>query len=418
MMGGVPPKTADVVVVGAGVAGLSCARLLAARGLAVVVLEARHRIGGRLWTHATPDGEAIELGAQVIHGCDAATWAVVENAGLRTEPLAMTEAVSFVSGGRSHPSATLPLSGIAPPWMVEAALVEEAADMTVLERLRSLPLSGATRALAVEWLTQLWGASASALSVPAMAEVRRAWESGDGEWRVVEGFDRVATFLANGLDVRLGDPVRRIRWRRGRVEAVTDRLAVSARAVVITVPPSVLVAGGIGFEPGLPGDKHLAAERLRLGGSVVVVHRLRHPAPAAAWALVLDGCGGFWRARAGSPFLVACVKGPRAGDAVEATADGSLAALVAAALFPGTEVERAEVVRVIDWGADRYTRGGFAFPSAGALRASRAWAAPVESTVFFAGEASCGARHLATVQGALESGRRAADELAAALPSA
>lgn len=413
---GVADVVADAVVVGAGASGLACARLLAARGIAVVVLEARDRVGGRLCTLATSNGEAIELGAQVIHGRTASTWSVVEEARLRTEPMTGAEAVSFVIAGRAYPSTELPSRGIAPPWLVEAALVEDAADTSVFERLRSLRLSGATRALAVQWLTQVWGADAATLTVEAIADVRRAWDSGDGEWRVVDGFAQIATFLGDNLDVRLGDPVRRISWSPRHVEAITDRLTVNARAVVVTVPPPV-VAHQIGFEPRLPGDKQLAAERLRLGGAVVVVHRLRHLAPSPAWALVLDGCGGFWRARAGSPFLVACVKGPRAGYAAGSMAEGGLADRVAAALFPAADPGPAEVVQVVDWGADPYVCGGFTYPSAGVLLASQAWAAPVDATLFFAGEASCGARHLATVQGALESGSRAADEVSAALSS-
>jgi monoamine oxidase len=286
---------------------------------------------------------------------------------------------------------------------------------SVAERLGSVRLSGATRALAHEWFTQVWGATAETLSIRAIGLVRNAWASGDGAWRVVEGFDRVAAFLAEGLDVRLAGAVRTIGWRPGRVEARTDSFTVTARTLVLTVPPSVLTGRGIEFVPPLPRAKYVAAARLRLGGSVVAVYRLRSPAPASMWALMVDRCGGFWRTYARSPFLVGWIKGPRAYHAAAMLRTGDLADHVGAAMFPGAELGPAETVQVVDWGADEFSRGGFSYPTTAGLAAAERWADPVSSTLFFAGEASCGARHLATVQGALESGTRAAAEVAEAL---
>ena len=73
----------DVVVVGAGMAGLTAARTLAEAGLKVLVVEAQDRIGGRIWTRHVGD-EAIELGAEFIHGRPPELWALIEEAGLET----------------------------------------------------------------------------------------------------------------------------------------------------------------------------------------------------------------------------------------------------------------------------------------------------------------------------------------------
>src|SRR6201987_543348 len=76
-------NTHDVIVVGAGMAGLTAARTLAEAGLKVLVVEAQDRIGGRIWTRHVGD-EAIELGAEFIHGRPPELWALIDEAGLET----------------------------------------------------------------------------------------------------------------------------------------------------------------------------------------------------------------------------------------------------------------------------------------------------------------------------------------------
>src|SRR5208283_3878191 len=72
---------ADVVVIGAGAAGLAAARSLAGRSLKVIVLEARDRIGGRVWSRSSPRGAPAELGAEFIHGAAEETWSLLRAAG-------------------------------------------------------------------------------------------------------------------------------------------------------------------------------------------------------------------------------------------------------------------------------------------------------------------------------------------------
>jgi phytoene dehydrogenase-like protein len=82
-------QSTDVVVIGAGIAGLACAQALCGRGLRVAVLEARDRIGGRIFTrHPGATETPVELGAEFIHGRPPEAWEIIERAGLRTHELA------------------------------------------------------------------------------------------------------------------------------------------------------------------------------------------------------------------------------------------------------------------------------------------------------------------------------------------
>ena len=265
----------DVVVIGAGVSGLSCAGRLAQSGARVVVLEARERIGGRVRTLRVPGERPFELGAHVVHGERAATWEVIRSAGLATSALARGEQFLFFVDDQLLEVADLAGAGIPCPWMVDVELVQSnPPDRPVDESLRAIGVDGRARAIALEWLGQSWGAEVENLSGAGIRRVRTVWRSGLEDFIVDDGQDRVAEQLAAGLDVRLKSPVRSVRWQPGSVEIDAGAARIQARAAVVTVPPPVIAAGAVAFDPMLPDSKLDAARSIRLGDSLVVVLRL------------------------------------------------------------------------------------------------------------------------------------------------
>jgi monoamine oxidase len=86
--------------------------------------------------------------------------------------------------------------------------------------------------------------------------------------------------------------------------------------------------------------------------------------------------------------------------------------------LPWLDEKVVDDVVIADWGADPFSRGGYSYPAVGALDAPGVWATSVENTLFFAGEATCGDEHPATVHGAYDSGLRAAEEVLEALEAA
>ena len=408
--------TVDVIVIGAGVAGLSCAYRLALGGATVVVFEARNRIGGRIWTLRMPELAPVELGAQVVHGNHSATWDVIRLAGLSAAPLKRSGDLRIRVQGKSYTISQLLKAGIQAPWQVELELPwREVADRSAAAVLRSYDISELSRVMALEWLAQIWAADPAGLSVAGMRSVKDAWRAGRGEFVVLDGYDRIPQRLAAGLDVRVSAPVERVYWQRGRVRLRADGESWSAPAAVISVPPAVVAAGGLRFEPSLPNVKMLAVQAIPAGDAVSVVLRLTQPAPDAVWGFVVDAPAGFWRVDAGSYVVRGWIKGPSARHARSLLANTTSLAEIAARVLPWLRPAIVQEAYVADWGADPYALGAFSSPRLGALQQPARWAEPQDDTLFFAGEATCGDRHPAMVHGAMESGARVAREVLQAL---
>ena len=401
-------ESVDVLVVGAGVAGLACAKTLRDNGFGVVVLEARGEIGGRIRSRRLSDGSVVELGAQVVHGRRGSTWDVLRAGGIAAWPVPRSEELEFaVPGGRLPLSAfgSLPLA----PWdVVDRLRQARAADIDFVSAVADLGLSGAAAAIATEWMTQACAADPEDLSAAGLISGSgTAVEVGE-EWAVADGYDRVPRWLAEGLDVRLDHPVRQLTWGSRAVEVATPAGTLRARAAVVTVPPPVVAAGVLAFDPPLPEAKARTAAQVRLGDAVVLAVELDSPAERSSHVLAADGRGGLWQAVGGSPVLLGVAKGAAAGTLREASADRAELEALLATLLPWYRPGSVARVQVADWGGEPWTLGGYSYPRAGRLGLGRAWGRPVDRTLFFAGEATAGAPGGGMVAAALDSGRRAA----------
>ncbi|MFF7992416.1 flavin monoamine oxidase family protein [Kitasatospora xanthocidica] len=400
----------DVIVVGAGPSGLNCARLLHREGLAVLVYEARERLGGRIHTfHPADGGPPLELGAQVVHGDRNPVHELVGPGRTTAVPRRVTARI--VEDGANREMGALSF-GRRAPWQLEAML-QRAPGVTGLSVgtwLRAQGSTGPEAAAATEWFRQNWAADPDGLSAAAVAAAHRGDGVGEGEYAVEGGFARLPERLASGLDVRLGEPVRELRYGPGQVTVRTDAGTAAARALVLTVPPAAV--GGIA---GLPADKRESAARLPAGDGCCAAVTLDRPAPETMIVFDVDGRTGFVRCTAGRPEALVVAKAGAAAELRAALADpAALAAMLATAL-PWTSGAAVLGLAVADWGQDPYAAGAFTAPRAGLEDAARQWAEPVDGTLFFAGEATVTGERLPWVQGALASGERAAEQVLKAL---
>jgi monoamine oxidase len=401
----------DVIIIGAGASGLAAARALDAAGRAVLVLEARERIGGRIWTDHRYG--PVELGAEFVHGDLACTWAEVRAAGLRTAPWGRDR--RFACGGAML-TADDPLAGRVVE-LYEAVSVYAGPDCSAAALLRSLaPPDDPALALALRWLANLEGADPERLSAAAFAYERAHSSNGVGNFHILDGYDRVVAHMAAGLSLRLGSPVTEVRWGPGAAAlTLASGETLEARRVLLTVPLALLQAGQIAFTPALPAERLAAIAAIPMG----------HVTKLALWfdrqlwpdftVLSTDGRIATWWPveSAATPTLMAYQGGPLArtvaglGEAAAIT----LALDELAHLF-GPAVRAACLGgRLADWSTDPWSRGAYSYSAVGMGRARAELAAPLADTLFFAGEATAAGGHIATVHGAIESGLRAASQI-------
>lgn len=408
----------DVLVLGAGVSGLAAARTLTDAGRRVLLVEARERIGGRVWTDHSFGAIPVECGAEFIHGDQAATWAWVRRAE------APTEAADIWLGRRmaledGHVAGTQELeqradlkAALALEHMLEAYT---GPDMSLAAWLDMHGVTGLKRHLADIRMAHASCGAIETLSAVALAEEGRASaHNGVHDFHILSGYDSVLALLAEGLDIRLKTPVQRVVWG---ADGVTCRLAsgeeLQARAAVITLPLAVLKAGVVEFEPPLPEAQQRAIAGLDMQPAMKVIYRFRAPFwdESMTFLTLPDPMPVWWALRAGQPLLTCFLTGWRAGQAAS-LGEGVIARGLEhlAPFFGNVPQELFEEARIVDWGADAWALGGYSSSPLGSGGLRKALATP-QPPLFFAGEATVYDDSPATVHGALRSGERAAQEV-------
>jgi polyamine oxidase len=401
-----------IAVVGAGVAGLTAARLLHDAGKDVVVLEARDRIGGR--THTVDAPHALDLGAAWIHGTEGNPVAErLQELGVRFER-DDAELSSMLHDGERIEGDRL------------AAMLDQ-----VEATLRDLaPRPGESVADAVERL-DLDPAARRLAQVTVEADQGGPWTDQSAEQFAVEpvlsggdhlargGYRPLVRATAHGLAIRTGFPVERIKRTAAGVRLHGPE-AVDADVALITVPLGVLKAGQPTFDPPLPPAKAAAVDRLGVGHLERVVLRFDHRFWSAdLQEVVLDGPLPSlvdWYPHAGAPVLQLFHGGPDAAALLAAHDDEAVVALAVqqVAAFLGVDVPAPVETLVTRWAQDPHSRGSYSYASLGSTAADRdSLAAPAwDGRLLFAGEATV-RDFSATVHGALISGVREADRLLA-----
>jgi monoamine oxidase len=424
----------DTIVIGAGVAGLTAARLLSNAGLRVVVLEARDRVGGRVSTERR-FGLSTDLGASWIHGVtDEPLADAVAAFGMRT--------AEFTVGGYQPDSRPIAYYGPDGRRLSDAAARRFTDDIhTVDATLKDVvaasdPLDSYRDVTEVALAAQGWD-DERVQRVREYLEHRSEEQYGvwiadlaahgldddaiDGDEVVFpDGYDRLPSRLADGLDVRLTQVVSRVQWSESGVAVSTDRGMLAADAVVVTVPVGVLQSDDFVIEPPLPEPVAGALERLKMNAFEKVFLRF----PTKFWdddvyAIRQQGPEGRWwhswydlTSLHDTPTLLTFAAGP----AAEATRDWSEHQIVASVLTQlrrlyGSRVERPTHVHVTDWQDDPFAHGSYAYMTVGSTTADHDdLATPVGGVLHIAGEATW-TEDPATVPAAMRSGHRAAERI-------
>ena len=436
----------DVVIIGAGAAGLAAARALSGAGKRICLIEARDRIGGRVSTlHFFDLPLPIELGAEFIHGQSATTFSIVDAAALAAMELpdnhwwsrdGLWELVDF--------------------WdhidRVRAKIGKRKRDVSFEAFLRSQRnLAPLTRTLVRGFVEGYHAAHADRISTLMLRGADSEQEQDDPgrrQFRLAGGQDALIEWLRAGLDpsrvdVRLGTTAVAVEWssRAVSVECQTrDTQAterIRASALIVTIPIGVWKAprdqeGAIRFDPPLP-EKERALEKIEAGHVVKIAFRFREPfweepgfvterartksIKPLNFVHSNDRYMPTWwtTAPVRSPILTGWAGGPAAdallAEGAEAMTDRGMDALSRSWNVPRRRLDSLLTGTFThDWQSDPYSRGAYSYAAVGGSGAHAALAKPLRGTLFFAGEATSG-DETGTVAGAVESGRRAAREL-------
>jgi len=417
--------TTDVLVLGAGMAGVTAARECARAGLDVVVVEAQDRVGGRVHTARDFCDQPVEQGAEFIHTAEADTWPEVRAAGFETIRCNPADGYLMSIGGVRSPELWSDPSLSRLGDLLTEVEHWDGPDVTVAELMAAKDLAGVARAMADQMLTLHPLGDADQLGLHGLRDDRVVDLERGCDWRVAAGYDALPREIADGLDVRLEWEVGEVRWSRDAVTvASTAGEELAGRAAVCTLPVGVLKSGAVRFEPDLPAAKWRALNGLEMGPVLKILYRFAEP----FWPddLTMLGCDGpirlYWTplyARDdAAPVLTAYVSGHRAralSVMTEAEAAGvGLADLDR--LFPDARPSRTvREFRRIDWCTNPFTRGGYSFVRVGGAGSRAALAAADTGALFWAGDATSTTTIAAVVHAAYASGRRAAIEVAAHL---
>lgn len=428
----------DVLIIGGGAAGLAAAHELAAQGLEVCILEARDRLGGRIWTrHEADAGIPIELGAEFIHGHAPAVmrWLAYS----RSSVIDAAQEHWRMTRGRLEPSDAL-FTRMRRELQKAGAPPKDVPFSVYLDEVAHHKLSPEVRRFARTLVEGFDAADATRVSTrEILAEWSGATAADAATFRPLGGYRQLIQALHQSLDtqrvcLRLSSVVNAVEWTRGEVviTAVRNGAAAQYRAAraVVTVPLGVLQASvqasdAIRFVPALQ-SKQLALSQLAFGPVIKIVMRFDEP----FWERVDDGrlrnaaflhaselpFPTFWSPLpVRAPVLNAWAAGSYAAELRErdpsAWVDSALESLQI--LFGKRTRPRSHLVaaHVHDWQRDPYARGAYSYVLAGGSNARKHLARPMRDTLFFAGEACDVSGSAATVAGALESGRRAAMQI-------
>jgi monoamine oxidase len=405
----------DVVIIGAGPAGLAAARELQVQHKTFVLIEARDRIGGRVFTDLSL-GPAFDTGAAFIHFADENPWRTV------AENLAFdTLANRSLGGDRRYFLDGAPTDHKSDRRQVDARLdtdQDDVPDVSFVERFANAPPDLQQQAVTLARMDV--GEEAERVSA---LDYARLW--GGPDFVVPAGLGRLVAAYGEDVPVQLSTKAQTIDWSGAGVSITTDSGTIRARAAIVTVSVGVLASGALRFIPPLPHKTQTGIEGLGMGALTKLALAFDGERFGLAPETTLFDSEG---PRAGYEFdcwlferdiVIAWFGGDQARELIRAGENEATATVLDhfAAIVGSDARNHLTGSRLCAWSTDPFALGCYSHALPGHAGARALLAAPVAERLYFAGEATGGTPHddfgpAMTAGGAYLAGREAARNIA------
>lgn len=432
----------DILIIGAGIAGLSAATELARAGLRVAVLEARGRIGGRIYTVLDSENCQVELGAEFVHGKPPEIWDLLRQ--YRIQAAEVSGETWCQQDGELRPcdffEEVEDILGKMDDRQPDESFVDFVSRCCPDARPEA-------KARALGYVSGFNAADPADVSVHWLVRQRAQEEiEGDGAFRILGGYESLIDVFRRdlvqaGVAIHLNHMVERIEWRAGHVhvgvQSAEGPLDFTAPRVLITIPLAVLQSapsetGAIRFTPALPGEKRAALQQLAMGRVIRVTLRFRE----RFWEDVRPRAGGgqsladlsfllsqdevfptWWTTMPEKLPLITAWAPFQAADGLSGMGGPYIADRALDVLSGLMKVKRSELEMMVaaaythDWQSDPFARGAYSYVKVGGVDAPRSLGTPLNKTLFFAGEATDVSGKTGTVHGAIASAKRVVKEI-------
>jgi len=418
----------DVIVIGAGIAGLAAANELDSKGFDVVILEAKDRIGGRMWSSDTWQGPTVDLGASWIHGIennpitDLAIKYGIETVVMDLNPSELYDYEGNWFGDEQQAQAWAMLGDFQEFIMLENerrerdASIQDALNSFISQESLSMEEQEALSVPVYSSIELKYNAPASELSL-FWWDIGKSY-AGD-EVIFPEGYEQITDGLADGLDIKLEHVVTKIEYDENGVNVLTNQGNFEGKYVICTVPLGVLKQGDIEFVPSLPQSKQNAIDKLGMG----LMNKIYFLFPQVFWDdttfinHISKKNGGWMEFLNFEPFIdtpvLMAFSSGEYGAQLEKLSDEEIVAEgmdVLRKLY-GDDIPEPEDHTITRWASDPFSRGSYSFTPVGATPSDYDdLAEPVMNRLFFAGESTI-KEAPATVHGAYLSGIREAERI-------
>jgi monoamine oxidase len=414
----------DVLIIGGGIAGLTAARKLTEAGLCITLLEARDRLGGRIYTQHTAQ-YPVELGAEFVHGRPEEILSLAAEGGVPIVPV-QGNFCRKANGSWANAGGLM-----AEVDQLFSSMPADGLDQSFRHYLDRTGASEEVRQQALRYVEGFHAANPSVISVQSLVRDSRAEEaiSGDHQYRTANGYESLANAVLQRIDrqrcgIVINAVVNEIRWQKGQVVVRTSSVEFQAQRAIVTLPLGVLKGNSVTFSPRLP-EKQNAISFLEMGPVI----RVSLCFSSKFWEQQpeMDDLGflftddphfpTWWSSNPlPSPMLTGWAAGSygakHSGQSYDEITNRAIQALGRIMRLSDSELrQQLTGAYTHDWQADPFSRGAYSYATVGGLDAAQALAEPIAKTLYFAGEATNSDGYNGTVHGAIATGYRAANEI-------